>query len=172
MRESVTKEKKHILFLPFENVTFILCLLSFLVIFFVFFFLHLSLQSNQLFLFLFLKYIYWLLYVTHSLTNRVELLLLISETIKSIKVNMDLCGVNVKNNLLYPTNSFSYGTTRSSFYNAEITNCKHFQRRRIPFLVVTANAGGKKKKNNNHGGGGMYVYSSLLVVTAFALLYL
>lgn len=67
---------------------------------------------------------------------------------------MDLCGVNVKNNLLYPTNSFSYGTTRSSFYNAEITNCKHFQRRRIPFLVVTANAGGKKKKNNNHGGGG------------------
>lgn len=76
---------------------------------------------------------------------------------------MDLCGVNVKNNLLYPTNSFSYGTTRSSFYNAEITNCKHFQRRRIPFLVVTANAGGKKKKNNNHGGGGggggMYIHS-------------
>lgn len=68
---------------------------------------------------------------------------------------MDLCGVNVKNNLFY---SFS-GTTRSSFYNAEITNslvcCKqqqqHFLRRRIPFLVVTANAG---KKNNNHGGGG------------------
>lgn len=74
---------------------------------------------------------------------------------------MDLCGVNVKNNLLYPTNSFYSGTTRSSsFYNAaEIINCKqqqqHFQRRRIPFLVVTANAGGKKnKKNNNHGGGG------------------
>jgi len=81
---------------------------------------------------------------------RVEL---ISETIKSIKVNMDMCGVNVKNNLFYLTNSFSSGTRRA-FYN-EITNYKqqqqHFQRR-IPFLVVTANAGKKKKKNNNHGG--------------------
>ena len=95
------------------------------------------------FLFLFLKYKYILLY-------RVEL---ISETIKSIKVNMDLCGVNVKNNLFYPTNLFSSGTQRA-FYN-EIINCKqqqqHFQRR-IPFFVVTANAGKKKKKNNNHGG--------------------
>jgi hypothetical protein len=123
-----------------------------------------------------------LYYLTHSLTNRVELLS-ISETIKSIKVNMDLCGVNVKNNLLYPTNSFYSGTTRSSsFYNAaEIINCKqqqqHFQRRRIPFLVVTANAGGKKnKKNNNHGGGGggggMYTLHFLLSLTAFALLFI
>jgi len=69
---------------------------------------------------------------------------------------MDLCGVNVKNNLLYPTNSFSSGTTRSSFYNnAEITNCKQQQfqrrRRRIPFLVVNANAGGDGDKSNNHG---------------------